>query len=58
METIANAMGYVCISMPVNQRLRIQLSDNVTINHVNEELFDLVSEVLIHVCTFVISCFV
>lgn len=43
METVANALGYVCISTPVEERLRIQLSEDVTINQVNEALYGLVS---------------
>ena len=41
-ETVANPMGYDCISTPVNQRLHIQLSDYVTVNQINEALYELV----------------
>ena len=41
-ETVANPMGYDCISTPVNQRLHIQLSDHVTVNQINEALYELV----------------
>ena len=42
-ETVANPLGYACISTPVEERLRIQLRDGVTINQVNEALYGLVS---------------
>ena len=42
-ETVANALGYVCISTPVEERLHIQLSEGVNINQVNEALYGLVS---------------
>ena len=42
-ETVANALGYVCISTPVEERLHIQQSEDVTINQVNEALYGLVS---------------
>ena len=42
-ETVVNPSGYVCISTPVSERLRIRLSDDVTTDQVNEALYELVS---------------
>ena len=42
-ETVANSLGYVCISTPVEDRFHIQLRGGVTINQVNEALYGLVS---------------
>lgn len=44
LETVANPSGYVCISTSLNETLRIQLKENVTINQVNEALYGLVSQ--------------
>lgn len=42
-ETVANALGYDCISTPVTERLHIRLSNSVTANQVHEALHGLVS---------------
>lgn len=42
-ETLANIDGFVCDSTPANETLTIQLSEGVTPEILEEELFNLVS---------------
>lgn len=58
METVANVLGYVCISTPVEDRLQIQMSEDVTINQVNEALYGLVSNLNVYYlkCLHIACC--
>ena len=42
-ETLANVNGYVCDSTAANETLTIQLSEGVTAEILEEQLYDLVS---------------